>query len=99
MEGDFVCVRVDTCGVVGACLMEKNQVNHGYGSDDERQQEVECEKAGKCGVIYREATPDSLNECAADIGDGREQVRNDGGASKGHLPSREDVANEGSHHH
>merc|ERR1719376_1614207 len=32
-------------------LKEKNQVNHGYGSDDERQQEVECEKAGKCGVI------------------------------------------------
>ena len=32
--------------------MKKDEVNHGYGGDDEGEKEVECEESAKGGVIY-----------------------------------------------
>jgi len=73
-------------------------VNHSHGSNDKWEQEVECKESGKGGVVYGEATSNSLNECAAYIGDGREQVCDDCSTSEGHLSSRENIANKGGHH-
>lgn len=59
---------------------------------------MECEEPCECGIVYREATSDSLNKGAADVRDCRKEISDDSGTSKGHLSSWEDVSNEGSHH-
>lgn len=61
MERDFVGVRVYAGGVVGSCFVKEEKMNYCYGGDYKREKEVEREKSGQGGVIYREAAPDSLD--------------------------------------
>jgi len=99
VEGDFVCVRVNAGWIVRSCFMEEDKVNHGYGGDNEWEEEVECEKSAKSSVIYGEAASDSLYQSFAHVGYGREKVCNDGCTSEGHLSSGQHVAYKGGHYY
>lgn len=61
-------------------------------NDDEGKKEVECEKSGQGGIVHREAASDSLNQGFSNVRDGGKKVSNNGGASKRHLSSWEDIA-------
>lgn len=73
-------------------------MDYSHGSNNKGKKEVECEEPGEGGVINREAASDSLNQCASNVRDGREEVSDDGGPSERHLSSGEDVAYEGGHY-
>jgi len=45
-------------------------VNNSGGCNNEWEEEVKGKKAGEGGVVYGEATPDSLHQGVAYIGDG-----------------------------
>lgn len=72
--------------------MKKEEVQYSNCDNNKWEQEVKCEKSGKSGVVYRESPPDSLNKGVSYIGYGGYEIGNDGGTSKGHLSSGEDVS-------
>lgn len=43
-------------------------MDHGKGRDYKGKQEMEGKESGKSGIVYREASPNSLNEGSAYIG-------------------------------
>lgn len=45
-------------------------MDYAYGSDDKRENKVECKKSGEGGVVYRKAPSDSLDKVGADVGGG-----------------------------
>lgn len=46
MEGDFVCVRVQACGVVRARLVKEQKVEYCGGNNHKREEEVKGKEAG-----------------------------------------------------
>lgn len=74
-------------------------MDYGHGCNDKGEEEVEREESGEGGIVYGEASSDSLDEGASYVGDGREKVGNNGGPSEGYLSSGQYVANECSYYY
>jgi len=59
---------------------------------------MESEEASQCGIVYRKAAPDSLDEHFPYVGHGRKKVGNDGGPPEGYLAPRKNVPDKGGHY-
>jgi len=62
--------------------MEKEEVEDCYCGDNKGEEKVKGKESSEGGVIYGEATSDSFDEYGSYIGDGGEEVSNDGGSSE-----------------
>lgn len=79
--------------------MKKEKVKQCGSSDNERKKEVEGKEPCEGCIIYREASPDSLNQGVAHVGDGGEEIGNDSGPPERYLSSWQNVADKSSHHY
>ncbi|MGY4298050.1 hypothetical protein ACVWXN_006145 [Bradyrhizobium sp. i1.4.4] len=79
--------------------MQRPDVEHDDASDQERQQIVQREEAVQRRVADRIAAPQQRHDALADIGNGGEQIGDDGGAPEAHLAPRQHVAHEARRHH
>lgn len=51
--------------------MQEEEMEYSYGGYNEREEEVEGEEAGKGCIVNRKSASNSLDECSANIGNGR----------------------------
>ena len=79
--------------------MQRPDVQHHHAGDHERQQIVQREEAVQRRIADRVAAPQQGHDAVADIGNGREQVGDDGGAPEAHLAPRQHVTHEARRHH
>ncbi len=57
--------------------------------DDKGEQVMKGKESGECWIIYSKSSPQSFYDSVANIGDGREEVGNDGSSPKSYLASGE----------
>lgn len=47
-----------------------------YGGNNKWEEEMECEESGQSGIVYGEASSDSLNQGVSYVGDSGKEVGN-----------------------
>ena len=89
----------DAGRIVLARDMQRPDVQHHHAGDHERQQIVQREEAVQGRIADRIAAPQQGHDALAEIGNGGEQIGDDGGAPEAHLAPRQHVAHEAGRHH
>ena len=92
-------LRLDPGRIVLARDVQRPDVQHNHARDHERQQVMQREEAVQRRIADRIAAPQQRHDAVANIGHGREQVGDDGGAPEAHLAPRQHVPHEAGRHH
>ncbi|MHC2430215.1 hypothetical protein ACVIST_006960 [Bradyrhizobium elkanii] len=98
-NGVFLGLGLDAGRVVLTRDVQRPDVQHDHAGDHERQQVVQREEAVQRRVADRIAAPQQGHDALAEIGHGREQIGDDGGAPEAHLAPWQHVAHEARRHH
>jgi len=98
-HGVLFRLRLDARRIVLAGDVQRPDVQHDHAGDHERQQIVQREEPVQRRIADRIAAPQQGDDAVADIGNGGEQVGDDGGAPEAHLAPRQHIAHEAGRHH
>ncbi len=98
-HGVLFGLRLDAGRIVLARDMQRPDVQHHHAGDQERQEIVQREEAVQRRISDGIAAPQQGHDALAEIGNGGEQVGDDGGAPEAHLAPRQHVTHEARRHH
>ncbi len=90
---------LDPVRVVGAHLVQGDDMDEHQTRDQERHQEVKGEEPVQGGIGDHIIAPDPYRQVFTDAGNRREQIDDDLGPPIGHLPPGQEITEKGRSHH
>ena len=97
--GVFVGFDLDTVGVVGANLVQGNDVRHNQAQQNQGHcDHMETKKPVQRGVAHHKIATNQQRQVGPDEGDGRKQVDDHLSTPVTHLPPRQQIAHESLSH-